>query len=175
MDGARYFIERVLPLVRQRIPDVRFLVAGTVCEELKVETDGVELLGVVERLEDAYARATVVVNPVLAGTGLKTKTVEALGHAKPLVTTSCGAEGIEEAAGSAYLIADGPASMAEEVAGLLESPARAAELAGRAFRFAAEWNEAQIGALRSLHEPPTACGQAALDARSGLVHVLSAR
>jgi glycosyltransferase involved in cell wall biosynthesis len=153
VDGARHFIERVLPLVKKKFPDVRLLVAGTVCGELKADVPGVELLGVVDRLEDAYARAAIVVNPVLAGTGLKTKTVEALGHAKPLVTTACGAEGIEEAAGSAFLMADDPAEMAVHINGLLESPSRAADLAQRGFHFAGAWNEAQIASLRSLDQP----------------------
>jgi glycosyltransferase involved in cell wall biosynthesis len=151
VDGARYFIGKVMPLLRERFPDVRLLMAGTVCEALTA-SPGVELLGVVDRLEDAYAQAGIVVNPVLAGTGLKTKTVEALGHGKPLVTTACGAEGIEDAAGTAFLMADEPAEMAAHLLKLMESPAAAEQLSQRALHFAAEWNEAQIGALRSLQE-----------------------
>jgi hypothetical protein len=158
VDGARHFIERVLPLVRKKFSTARLLVAGTVCEELKPNTPGVELLGVVHNLDDAYARTAIVVNPVLTGTGLKTKTVEALGHAKPLVTTSCGAEGIEDAAGVAFLMADDPSEMAVHINGLLESPSRAADLAQRGFRFAGEWNEAQIETLRTLHQPPGCAG-----------------
>ena len=152
VDGAKYFIERVMPLLRERFPDVRLLVAGTVCEALNA-APGVELLGVVDRLEDAYGRAGIVVNPVLAGTGLKTKTVEALGHAKPLVTTACGAEGIEDAAGTAFLMADEPAAMAAHLISLMESPAAAEQLSKRALHFATKWNDAQIGALRTLQQP----------------------
>jgi glycosyltransferase involved in cell wall biosynthesis len=151
VDGARYFIEKVMPLLRERFPDVRLLVAGTVCQALTAEP-GVELLGVVDRLEDAYAQAGIVVNPVLAGTGLKTKTVEALGHAKPLVTTACGAEGIEEAAGTAFLMADEPEAMAAQILKLMESPDAAALLSQYAFRFAENWNDAQIEALRTLRQ-----------------------
>jgi glycosyltransferase involved in cell wall biosynthesis len=151
VDGARYLMGQVLPLVREMFPNVRLLIAGPVCEHLKAGVPGVELLGVVPNLDDAYRRAGIVVNSVLTGTGLKTKTVEALGHAKPLVTTACGAEGIEEGAGSAFLMADDPAGIAGHIRTLLESPARAAELASRGFHFAAEWNEAQIAALRTLN------------------------
>jgi len=158
VDGVRQFMERILPLVRQKFPTVRLLVAGTVCEALKGDVPGVDLLGVVDSLDEAYTRAAIVVNPVLTGTGLKTKTVEALGHAKPLVTTACGAEGIEDAAGSAFLMADEPEAMAAHITGLLESPARAAALAQSGYRFAAEWNDAQIGTLRHLHERTPACG-----------------
>jgi len=156
IDGARWFIDRVLPLVRQKFLCANLLVAGTVCKALQHTTaPGVELLGVVDNLDDAYSRAAIVVNPVLAGTGLKTKTVEALGHAKPLVTTPCGAEGIEDAAGSAFLMADDPAGMAAHICSLLDSPSRAADLAARAFTFASEWNEAQIASLRTLVKPAT--------------------
>ena len=158
IDGVKYFIERVLPIVRERFPDVRLQVAGTVCKALKADLPGVELLGVVESLDEAYRRADIVVNPVLTGTGLKTKTVEALGHAKALVTTACGAEGIEEEAGNAFLMADEPAAMAAHVTNLLESPELAGELAQRGFRFAAEWNAAQIETLRGLHEQGAGAG-----------------
>ena len=151
IDGAKYFIEHVLPLVRERFPEVRLQVVGTVCQALNADIPGVDLMGVVDSLDDAYTRADIVVNPVLTGTGLKTKTVEALGHAKPLVTTACGAEGIEDAAGVAFLMADEPAAMAAHISSLLESPSLAADLAQRGFRFAGLWNEAQIETLRGLH------------------------
>ena len=151
VDGVKHFIERVLPLVRHK--DVRLMVAGSVCQALKADLPRVELLGVVDNLEEVYSRAGIVVNPVLIGTGLKTKTVEALGYAKPLVTTGCGAEGIEDAAGSAFLMADDPAEMAGHLNALLDSPGRASRLATDGFRFASEWNEAQIDALRRLDHP----------------------
>jgi glycosyltransferase involved in cell wall biosynthesis len=175
VDGARYFIERVLPLVREKFPSVRLLVAGTVCEDLKADVPGVELLGVVDDLDEAYSRAGIIVNPVLAGTGLKTKTVEALGHAKPLVTTACGAEGIEDAAGRAFLMADDPAGMAAHINGLLESPARAADLAQRAFLFAAQWNDAQIDTLRNLYQPLPVCGPEADSAPRGTIEAATSR
>ena len=151
VDGASHFIANVLPLVRQKHPGVRLLIAGSVCKELR-EAPGVELLGVVDNLEEAYSRAAIVVNPVLTGTGLKTKTVEALGYAKPLVTTFCGAEGIEDAAGDAFLMADEPVDMAAQICRLMDDRASTEELAARGHEFAKEWNEAQLDELRRLPE-----------------------
>jgi glycosyltransferase involved in cell wall biosynthesis len=150
--GIRHFIAKVFPLILERCPDARLLVAGSICESLPAGIPGVESMGIVSSLREAYATARVVINPLLAGTGLKTKTVEALGFARALVTTSCGAEGIEEEAGNAFLLADDPAAMAADICGLLESPEAAAALGERAFAFAADWNEAQLGALRSLDQ-----------------------
>jgi glycosyltransferase involved in cell wall biosynthesis len=150
--GINHFISKVLPLVRERIPTARLLVAGFICEKLEAGIPGVELLGVVRNLDDAYTAANIVINPLLAGTGLKTKTVEALGHAKPLVTTTCGAEGIEEVAGHAFLLADDPAEMAGHICRLLEDPDAAAALAARGHLFATAFNQAQLDVLRRIDQ-----------------------
>jgi glycosyltransferase involved in cell wall biosynthesis len=150
--GIKHFIANVFPLVREKIPTARLLLAGSICDSVPAGLPGVESMGIVANLNDAYAAANVVINPLLAGTGLKTKTVEALGCARALVTTSCGAEGVEEMAGYAFLLADDPAEMAGHLIHLLESPAAAEELAQRGFRFATDWNEAQIGVLRDLRQ-----------------------
>ena len=152
--GINHFISRVMPLVLEKIPGARLHVAGSICKVIPPGAPGVELLGVVANLDEAYAGAAIVINPLLAGTGLKTKTVEALGHAKPLVTTACGAEGIEEAAGDAFLMADEPAAMAAHICRLIEAPAAAAALAARGFAFATAWNEAQLATLGRIHLPP---------------------
>jgi glycosyltransferase involved in cell wall biosynthesis len=151
--GIKHFIANVLPLVREKHPEVRLHLAGSICNALPTEAPGVERFGIVRDLDDAYSTANIVINPLLAGTGLKTKTVEALGHAKPLVTTSCGAEGIEDAEGYAFLMADEPSAMAAHICRLIEEPRTAAALAMRGFAFASAWNETQLNVLRRLHEP----------------------
>jgi glycosyltransferase involved in cell wall biosynthesis len=148
--GIRHFIAHVLPVIRHRLPGATLQVAGGICAEIPACTPGVELLGIVDCLESAYAGANIVINPLLAGTGLKTKTVEALGYGKALVTTPCGAEGIEDAAGDAFYLANDDAAMVEHVCRLLQDPAEAEALARRAFEFARLWNEAQLRALATI-------------------------
>ena len=52
------------------------------------------LAGYVADLEPEYAAAWAVVVPLLQGAGVKFKTIEALLHGVPTVTTSVGAEGV---------------------------------------------------------------------------------
>jgi glycosyltransferase involved in cell wall biosynthesis len=144
----------VLPLIRAKHPGVRLQLAGSICTALPATGPGVERLGIVRDLDQAYAGANIVINPLRAGTGLKTKTVEALGYAKALVTTSCGAEGIEDAAGYAFLMADEPAAMAAQICGLLEDRVAASALAARGLAFARAWNESQLNVLRRLEQEP---------------------
>ncbi|HVU98017.1 MAG TPA: glycosyltransferase family 4 protein [Puia sp.] len=69
---------------------------------------GVRFHGFVEDLKQAYRECDLVINPVRCGAGLKIKNVEALAHGLPLVTTTHGASGLEDAAGSCFLPADDP-------------------------------------------------------------------
>jgi glycosyltransferase involved in cell wall biosynthesis len=108
------------------------------------------MLGPVENLREAYARANVVINPMVIGTGLKTKSVEALSFGRPLVTTSCGAEGLEAGAGEAFLVADGAEEMARALALVLKNTEYASRLGRTAQAFAAQWNARQTEALRLL-------------------------
>lgn len=92
--GLQFLVHEVWPQVSAALPRAVLCVAGEVGRFLPAGAANVEVLGVVDRLEEEYARAAVLVNPVDLGTGLKVKTVEALCHGKALVTTPVGVEGL---------------------------------------------------------------------------------
>ncbi len=52
-------------------------------------------LGRVDDVQDAYGIMDLVVNPMIGGTGLKIKTVEALAFGKPVLSTKAGGAGLE--------------------------------------------------------------------------------
>jgi hypothetical protein len=52
-------------------------------------------LGVMDDVRDAYAEMDLVVNPMVSGTGLKIKTVEALAFGRPVLSTRAGGAGLE--------------------------------------------------------------------------------
>src|ERR1700683_2483104 len=75
-----------------------FVVAGGVCDRIReLAGDGIEVIGRVERIEDFYGSVDLIVNPMMFGTGLKIKTVEALSFGAPIVSTRAGMSGIGEA------------------------------------------------------------------------------
>lgn len=92
--GARDFIRFAWPSILARVPDATLLVAGRVVRCVPEDVPNVENIGPVDDLGPCYARARVVVNPTVAGTGLKIKTVEALTHNRPLVTWPNGSDGL---------------------------------------------------------------------------------
>ena len=95
--GLRDFLRFAWPRILNAVPEARLAVAGKIGRVVPVGTNGVDVLGHVEDLRAWYSRARVVVNPAAAGTGLKVKTVEALGHLRPIVAWPNGVDGLTPA------------------------------------------------------------------------------
>lgn len=150
VDALMHFLKACLPGIREKLPDVRLLVAGTICDVLKPDLPGVKLLGKVENVESAYRDAALVINPVRAGTGLKIKTIEALAFGRALVTTPSGADGLEAWEGNAFLVARDDSQFASTVVELLTNRAKLESLAASGPSFVKRWNEMQLEALQSI-------------------------
>lgn len=66
----------------------RFVLAGTICSRLPIAPAPFELRGPVVDVADFYGDVDIVLNPMLGGTGLKIKTLEALSHGLPVIGTA---------------------------------------------------------------------------------------
>lgn len=94
-EGICWFIENVSPKIH-----IRLNVVGSCCNAIKEMVDisrysNVQLLGFVDSLDDAYRNAAGVVCPIFTGSGMKTKTIEALQYGKTIFGTSESFMGIE--------------------------------------------------------------------------------
>ena len=67
---------------------------------------------------------------------MKIKTVEALCNSKPLVTTSIGAEGIEEGNNKVFFVCDSPKEMVDRLSNLIKNQDLRNELSNNAYKFA---------------------------------------
>jgi hypothetical protein len=92
--GLRDFLKFAWPTISKLVAEAELIVAGQVGAAIDVLPSRVQVLGVVPDLENAYRGARVVINPALAGTGYKIKTVEALTHLRPIVTWPAGVDGL---------------------------------------------------------------------------------
>lgn len=79
-------------LARDRV--ARWLLAGTITRQRLLLQSHPFLLGVVERVENFYDAVECVLNPMLGGTGLKIKTIEAIAFGKPVIGTRDAFEGL---------------------------------------------------------------------------------
>lgn len=135
--GMREFLERAWPLVLQQAPFARLQVVGSFPQAEVLGRPGTEYVGPLsdDELARRYQAAHVVINPQVAGTGLKIKCVEALSAGCPLVTMAAGADGIEEGAGRAYLLASDWTEFSKSVVTMLcnDSARQQLEHEGRLF------------------------------------------
>ncbi len=73
-----WFLRYRWPEIKERVPGVRMVVAGTVGREIDLENVNdphLEVRPSVERLDEFYSNMAVVINPVVKGTGLKIKSM----------------------------------------------------------------------------------------------------
>lgn len=149
--GARYFIDRVLPLVRRRKPSFEVKLAGSVSNEIEAQ-DGVVKLGFLKNLQDAFDSAMLSINPVLAGTGINIKLLDAMAAGMPIVTTQTGARGLEHFGQNAFFsVADqSPDAFADRILKLLDDRGLRKTLSAGSRSAAEEWNKSQISSMASI-------------------------
>jgi glycosyltransferase involved in cell wall biosynthesis len=136
--GLRSFLAEAWPSIRRAHPESTLRVVGKLAGHVGAEGGGVVPVGWVPDLDEEYRRAGVVINPTVAGTGLKIKSVEALSRGKALVTTVNGADGLGPTGTIPCRVCGDWGSFAREVISLLDSEELRRELGERARIHAAE-------------------------------------
>jgi glycosyltransferase involved in cell wall biosynthesis len=126
VQGLLWFIDEVWPRLLEVHPDVQFEIVGKnpdqrLCDAVASQP-GIRLAGYVQDLDTVYRECRVSVAPLLFGSGMKVKVLDAMARGIPTVTTSVGAEGIDIVNGKHLLVADEAESMAAQIASLLETP-----------------------------------------------------
>ena len=125
--GLLWFIENVWPRLLQQHPDLEFDIVGKNPDQrlqtLAAIYPGIRLRGFVDDLEEVYAEARVSVAPLLFGSGMKVKVLDAMARGMPTVTTAVGAEGIDYINGRDLAVASSAEDMAAATLRLLEDEA----------------------------------------------------
>lgn len=156
IDAIQYFVEDIFPRILREVPNVRLFVVGNAPPPtvLALRDDPqVVVTGLVRSLEAYLAHADVVVCPLRVGGGIKVKILEALKAGKAIVSTSVGAQGIENPH-QFMRIADDASDFVSQVIRLLLIPHERKRLEEAARDFARRlptWDEA-AEALSSCYE-----------------------
>jgi O-antigen biosynthesis protein len=135
VEALNWLVLEVMPHIAAAEPGARLTVIGSdpPPRHSFPETSGqIELLGFVPDILEPLARHSVFVCPILSGSGIRVKLLEAYAAGIPVVSTRIGAEGLGDVDGEYCALADDPREFAEKVVHLLRDPERAAQMAERA-------------------------------------------
>lgn len=125
VDAVNYFVQEVMPLLRKRIPGVRFYAVGSKPprEIQSLASEDVIVAGFVEELTALLDKMRISVAPLRFGAGIKGKIGTAMAVGLPVVATALATEGMSLADGENILVADGPEAFASAVAKIYQDEA----------------------------------------------------
>lgn len=130
IDAVIYFVNDILPLIRQKIPHVRFIIAGQrpVPKVQALANDHVEVTGFIKDLAAVYNAASVVVAPLRFGAGTQNKVLEGMAMGIPVVCSNIGFKGLGIESGEGAIMQTDAKSFADSVIALLSSERLRAEV-----------------------------------------------
>jgi glycosyltransferase involved in cell wall biosynthesis len=119
VDGIKYFIQEIWPLVKNHIDGGRLIIIGSnppkelldLCEG----DDQIKILGYVENIESNFDNCRLSIAPLRYGAGIKGKIGTSSSYGVPCIATSVAAEGMGMKNGIDLIIADKPEDFAKNL------------------------------------------------------------
>jgi glycosyltransferase involved in cell wall biosynthesis len=140
-EGLDWFIENVWPIILEQEPKIKFYVAGrnapkNTAEYLKKKQ--IHYLGEVPDAYEFIQSKSILIVPLLSGSGMRVKIIEGLALGKSIVSTKIGAEGIALENNVHLKIADDPKDFAKACIHLFQNKKQRETLAQNGKQFVYE-------------------------------------
>lgn len=122
--SVKYIAEQILPLIKSKIPNVKFfVVGGNPTDEIKRlgENKNIIVTGYVKDIREYISKASVGLYPMKSGSGIKNKILESMAMGKSVVSNLMGVEALSEKAKKCILIGETPEELANHVLKLLKN------------------------------------------------------
>ena len=116
-EGLLWFLNQIWPMLHEKLSNLTFYVAGrNMPENIKqMKLPNVKMVGEVEDASHFVKQHDICIVPLLSGSGMRAKIIEAMALGKVVITTSIGLEGIVATNGYDVCIADTPKQFLEEI------------------------------------------------------------
>lgn len=123
-EGLDWFLKHCWPSIREAVPETQFVLAGRNAPEKWVEElpETVDFRGEVVSQAEILGQAGIVLVPLLSGSGIRIKILEALSWGKGLISTPIGVQGLGGVDGKHWLVSDQPNELSEKVIFGLRNP-----------------------------------------------------
>jgi glycosyltransferase involved in cell wall biosynthesis len=118
IDAVKWFVKSIFPFVLSEVPNAKFYVVGVdpPAEISNLSSSNIIVTGFVENPAKYFETCRIAVAPLRMGAGIKVKVLEYLAAGIPVVSTSVGAEGIDD---ERLIIVDDSEYFAKAVTGII--------------------------------------------------------
>lgn len=146
VEAVKWFMNEIWPSVLQKWPQAEFHIAGKSLDPQNPDFNkpGVMNHGEVDDANAFMLAHTAAIVPLLAGSGLRMKTLGAMALGMPVISTTMGASGIPVEKGENILLADSLDQWMAAISGLFEQPNLALSIGQAAKKMVAEKYSATI-------------------------------
>ena len=123
VDAAQFLVNRIFPRIRAARPAAVLELVGRDPADSILALDeiaGVNVVGPVEDMADSLSQAAIYLCPMISGTGIKNKLLEAMANGLPCVATPLATRGMKVTPGVDVLVESDDRSLAEATIRLLE-------------------------------------------------------
>jgi glycosyltransferase involved in cell wall biosynthesis len=130
--AAEHLARRIMPLVRARVPEAHLAIVGrdpSPSVRALSGLDGIEVIGEVPDLRPWLTGSRAYACPMVSGTGIKNKLLEAMACGVPCIATPLALRGLRAQAGRDLLVASDAEEFASHVVDVLTDDGLAARLA----------------------------------------------
>lgn len=121
--AIRWFSEKILPLVNQEMPKIKFHIVGNKnprLDDLRVNKN-IIFHGHQKNIDRYLAKSKIFVLPFQTGAGVRLKSLTALQNGIPLVSTKMGVDGLKLSKNKHYLLAETEKEFAKKIIELLNN------------------------------------------------------
>jgi sugar transferase (PEP-CTERM/EpsH1 system associated) len=141
VDCVVHFVHNILPLIRVRVPDVKFYIVGvnpTRAVRSLAHNRNVIVTGRVDDIRPYLKDSCACVVPLRIAQGIQNKILQAMAAGVPVVTTAKGNEGINAVSGDSICVSDDFQRFADQTVKLIEDPRVRMRISRRAREFVTE-------------------------------------
>jgi glycosyltransferase involved in cell wall biosynthesis len=122
VDGVLWFVNEVLPLILQEVPEVKVLIMGSKpSEEIRAlsKIENINVLANPDEPENYIKKSNILINPVRFSSGVNLKSIEMLSMPNPIISTTFGLRGLPEEVKELFFIADESIKFADYIIRIL--------------------------------------------------------
>lgn len=137
VESVEYLVNKIMPLVWQKLPNVRLLVSGANPNNkvIALKSQRVRISGWVDDIRENFAKSRILVAPMQISIGLQNKLLEAMAMQLPCVTSTLANNAIGAKHNEQIMVADTPEVYAQYIIELLNDEVKAKKIAMNGYKF----------------------------------------